>query len=248
MNWILIYEKELQEKLYVNLTDQRHTHIQTVLKKNLEDQIQVVIPGLGNFLFKIKNLSDSSTTLEKLNLLPDVLKPLPIHTFFSLPRPQTGKKLLHLAGAYGVYSVYFYATETKNKEYWTSPVYTKETLSHLETGLSQTGNCRLPSVIQEKSFLWKNFLKDWKGQVLVLDREGTNFHSLLKAETELLDNCLFVFGPESGWKPEDILFFHENNFPLISLGKINLRTEFAYSALLHQLFSIRNSFHLKLKI
>ncbi|MCW7492287.1 RsmE family RNA methyltransferase [Leptospira sp. 2 VSF19] len=240
MNWILVYERELQQNLFVNLTDQRHTHIQTVLKKKSEDQVQVVVPNLGNFLFKIKTISDSFTTLEKLSLLPETLKPLPIHTFFSLPRPQTGKKLLHLAGAYGVQSVFFYATETKNKEYWTSPVYTKETLSHLETGLSQTGNSRLPIVVRERTISWKFFLKDWDGKIFVLDREGIDFQSIIKTQTEFSNQSLFVFGPESGWKPEDLLFFRENNFPLISLGKINLRTEFAYSALLHQLFSIKN--------
>ncbi|MCT8332644.1 RsmE family RNA methyltransferase [Leptospira sp. 85282-16] len=240
MNWILIYEEELVQNHFIQLSDERHTHIRTILKKITNDQIQVVIPGSGNYIFKIQSISESSTTLEKVNPIPNVLKPLLIHTFFSLPRPQTGKKIFHLSGAYGVDSIYFYATETKNKEFWTSPVYTKESASYLETGLSQTGNSRLPFVIQEKSFLWKNFLKDWKGNVFVLDREGENCQSIFKSKNGFLETNLYVFGPESGWKPDDLLFFHENNFQIVSLGKINLRTEFAYSALLHHLFSIRN--------
>ncbi|TGK86789.1 RsmE family RNA methyltransferase [Leptospira noumeaensis] len=242
MNWILVYEEELNSNHLVQLTDERHTHIRTILKKDKGEKIQVVIPSSGNYLFQIQDISDSSTTLEKLNYLPDVLKPLSIHTFFSLPRPQTGKKLLHLSGAYGVDSVYFYATESKNKEYWTSPVYVKDTLSYLETGLIQTGNYKLPKIQLAQSSPWKTFLKTWKGKVFVLDREGENHSSVLLefANAADNDNPVFVFGSESGWKPDDLLFFKECGFKTVSLGQINLRTEFAYSALLHQLFSIKN--------
>ncbi|TGL37501.1 RsmE family RNA methyltransferase [Leptospira perdikensis] len=242
MNWILIYERELDTNKIIHLTGERHNHIQTILKKNTGETVQVVIPNLGNFLFKIQSTSENSTTLLKESLVPGVLKPLDINIFFSLPRPQTGKKLLHLSGAYGINSLYFYATETKNKEYWTSPVYNKDTLSYLETGLNQTGNSRLPSLHLERRMVWKSFLKSWSGKVMVLDREGQNFQFRDTVEKQLAQEkeILFLFGPESGWKPEDILFFKESGFPLLSLGKINLRTEFAYSALLHQLFLIRN--------
>lgn len=239
MNWIVVYEKELNTNDSVHLTGDRHNHIITILKKDLGDTVQVVIPGSGNYLFHVRSKTDQSTTLEKQSFIPEVLRPLKIHTFFSLPRPQTAKKILHLAGTYGVDSLYFYATEPKNKEYWTSPVYTKDATSYLETGLSQTGNSRFPSVIQERTLSWKLFLKLWKGNVLVLDRDGEDFFSGVRDQSELL-KTLFVFGPESGWKPDDLLFFRESGFQLLSLGKINLRTEFAYSALLHQLFSIRN--------
>ncbi|TGL14308.1 RsmE family RNA methyltransferase [Leptospira meyeri] len=240
MNWILVYEKELIQNHIVILTGERHTHIRTILKKDKEDTIQVVIPFSGNFLFKIQSTNETSTTLEKSNSLPNILKPLPIHIFFSLPRPQTGKKILHLCGAYGVNSVYFHTTESKNKEYWTSPVYTKDTISYLETGLSQTGNHILTNLHLAQSVSWKPFLKAWKGKVIVLDREGENLAEGIDKIQKSFEEILFVFGPESGWKPDDLLFFKESGFMLVSLGKINLRTEFAFSALLHQLFLIRN--------
>ncbi|EOQ95778.1 RNA methyltransferase, RsmE family [Leptospira wolbachii serovar Codice str. CDC] len=240
MNWILVYDKEIDTNHSVHLTGDRHNHIQNILKKSVGETVQVVVPGSGNYIFRIQSTEDNSTTIQKESPLPEVLKPLEIRTFFSLPRPQTGKKLLHLSGAYGVNSLYFYATETKNKEYWTSPVYSKNSVSYLETGLSQTGNSRFPSVIQERTVSWKHFLKTWQGTVLVLDREGGNFYQNIREQNERFEETLFVFGPESGWKPEDLLFFEESKFKLVSLGKINLRTEFAYSALLHQLFSIRN--------
>ncbi|EMY68894.1 RsmE family RNA methyltransferase [Leptospira vanthielii] len=240
MNWILVYEKEIDTNHLVHLTGERHNHIQTILKKGVGETVQVVVPGSGNYIFRIQSTADILTTIQKEISLPEVLRPLELQTFFSLPRPQTAKKLFHLSGAYGVNSLYFYATETKNKEYWTSPVYSKDTVSYLETGLSQTGNSRFPSVIQERTQSWKHFLKTWRGVVLVLDREGEDFCSYVKEQSERFKETLFVFGPESGWKPEDILFFKESGFQLMSLGKINLRTEFAYSALLHQIFSIRN--------
>lgn len=236
MNWIVVYDNELNSDGLAQIDGERHTHIKSILKKGIGDTIQVVIPNSGNFLFYIQSTTEKTTVIQKGNTIPDVLNPLRIQTFFSLPRPQTAKKLLHLAGAYGVETLYFYTTETKNKEYWTSPVYHKDTVSYLETGLSQTGNSRLPSLVMEKTLSWKQFLKSWKGNVLILDREGREFILPLTELKNTAKDLLFVFGPESGWKTDDILFFQESGFLMMSLGKINLRTEFAYSALLHQLF------------
>ncbi|TGK91604.1 RsmE family RNA methyltransferase [Leptospira brenneri] len=240
MNWILVYEKELNSNHLIQLTGERHLHIQTILKKNLNESIQVVIPGSGNYLFQVHSISENSTTLEKTESLPNVLKPLDVKIFFSLPRPQTGKKLLHLSGGYGVHSVYFFGTDSKNKEYWTSPVYGKDLNSYLETGMSQTGNSQFPNVHAEKNASWRSFLKSWKGKVVVLDREGETLSKDFLNLKETEEKFLFVFGPESGWKPDEILFFKESGFKILSLGKINLRTEFAYSAFLHQLFLIKN--------
>lgn len=236
MNWIIVREEELNAEKIVSLRDKRHQHIKSILKKNPGDSLQVVIPNLGNFFFRIIEIHESYSTLEREKSLQTELEPLPIHCFFSLPRPQTAKKILHLAGAYGIQSLSFFATETKNKEYWTSPVYTKEWIDWIETGMSQTGNNRTPKIIFGQNQNWKQYLESWQGEVIVLDRMGDLDSKTMAQSIGSEKQSLFVFGPESGWKPDDLDFFSKRNYLLYTLGRINLRTEFAFSSLLYLLF------------
>ncbi|TGL99608.1 RsmE family RNA methyltransferase [Leptospira jelokensis] len=236
MNWIVVEASEISSDRTVQVAGSRHDHIVSILKKKTNDSVLVVVPGLGNFRFQITMISNNKTVLEEVETLPRVLEPLTIHCMFSLPRPQTAKKILHLAGAYGLTSLHFFATETKNKEYWTSPVYTKDWKDLLFTGLSQTGNDHLPSVHMRQKENWKQFLTSWMGSVHILDREGSCEMQKFPQSPSANKDTLFVFGPESGWKESDHLFFKDQSFTKISLGNINLRTEFAFSSLLYFLF------------
>lgn len=236
MNWIVIETSEINSETSVLVSGPRHEHIKNILKKKEGDLVQVVIPNVGNFRFQVIRLAENETVLKEVEVLPRALSPLSIKCFFSLPRPQTAKKILHLAGAYGIESVFFFATETKNKEYWTSPVYTKEGNDLLFTGMSQTGNCQMPKVHMGKNENWKTFLESYPGIVQILDRVGTKEIEIPREQREPTNKQLFVFGPESGWKESDWEFFKRYSLDTVSLGNINLRTEFAFSSLLYFLF------------
>ncbi|MCW7504204.1 RsmE family RNA methyltransferase [Leptospira paudalimensis] len=236
MNWILIQKGEIHFDESVTLTDDRHIHIRTILKKRPDDEVQVVIQNEGNFMFRVLQITETESILIKKESLSLILNPLPIHCFFSLPRPQTAKKILHLAGAYGINSLHFFATETKNKEYWTSPVYTKDWNQWVHTGMSQTGNVHFPMVQFGQKKNWKEFLETWEGNVIVLDRMGEFDLKTYKEPLDQRQNTLFVFGPESGWNENDMKYFDQLTFKTITLGNINLRTEFAFSSLLYLLF------------
>lgn len=236
MNWIVIEASEISSEQSVHITGLRHHHIVSILKKKASESVLVVVPGIGNFRYQVEGISNQEAILKAEENLPRVLEPLPIHCLFSLPRPQTAKKILHLAGAYGITSLHFFATESKNKEYWTSPVYSKDWKELVLTGLSQTGNSQMPSVHLGQKENWKQFLTSWKGPVQIMDREGKNGFPNSNQKDFGLKETLFVFGPESGWKESDHLFFKEHNLNQTSLGNINLRTEFAFSSLLYLLF------------
>lgn len=236
MNWIIISEEELNSERMVSIRDQRHQHIKAILKKNTGDFVQVVIPNVGNFSFLIQEIGETQTILVEAEKRSNVLNPLSVHCFFSLPRPQTTKKILHLAGAYGIESIFFFATETKNKEYWTSPIYKTEWKEWMQTGMSQTGNFREPVVNMAQTENWKHHLEHWPGKVIILDRMGKSDIQNSIQENEVGSKPLYVFGSESGWKPSDLEFFSKQNFLVRTLGNINLRTEFAFSSLLYLLF------------
>lgn len=236
MNWIVLRKEELDPTKTVRFSDHRHHHIKTILKKKQGDSVQVVLAEEGNYLFKILQITETETIATEEVTLEKTFDPISIHCFFSLPRPQTAKKIFHLAGAYGVKSLSFFATETKNKEYWTSPIFNKEWKEWIDTGLSQSGNYLLPDVHFGRYENWKEYLKSWKANVIVLDRMGINdFKNQNELNIKPKDD-LFVFGSESGWKENDYHHFRENKYLTISLGKINLRTEFAFASLLYDLF------------
>lgn len=236
MNWILIQKEELRIDESVSLTDERHNHIRTILKKRPDDEVQVVIQNEGNFVFRVLQIKETESILIKKESLSLTFNPLPIHCFFSLPRPQTAKKILHLAGAYGINSLSFFATETKNKQYWTSPIYTKDWNQWIYTGMSQTGNAHFPMVQFGQKKNWKEFLATWDGNVFVMDRIGKFDIKTDKEPLDHLQNTLFVFGPESGWNEDDMKYFNQLQYKTMTLGNINLRTEFAFSSLLYFLF------------
>ncbi|XDD47980.1 RsmE family RNA methyltransferase [Leptospira sp. WS39.C2] len=236
MNWVIVPKEELHNNNSVILRDGRFIHIKTILKKEVGETIQVVVPNLGNFTFLISELKDTEVKIQLKENISFLFSRLKSNCFFSLPRPQTTKKILHLAGAYGINSLSFFATETKNKEYWTSPIYTNEWEKEIYTGMSQTGNFHNPSIKFGQKENWRTYLESWEGDVFILDRSGNLDVKELIQTNISNDTSLFVFGPESGWKVMDMEFFQKQKFKIVSLGNINLRTEFAFSSLLYILF------------
>ncbi|MDF3820524.1 16S rRNA (uracil(1498)-N(3))-methyltransferase [Leptospira sp. 96542] len=239
MNWIVIKPSEIidQQNIQILNTDLRFQHIQNILKKQIGETVKVVVLNVGNFLFRICQFDNKVIVLEKETQLETELRTVPIHTFLSLPRPQTGKKILHLTACYGISEVTFQSTQTKNKEYWTSPVYGKEMDLHLESGYAQTGNICPVAVRLFKTGDWKKNLPMNGKQIYALDRSGESLQKEIKiSQISTDEKPYFLFGPESGWLDNDLEFFRTMEIPILSLGKINLRTEFAYHALIHQCF------------
>jgi RsmE family RNA methyltransferase len=235
LNWILIVPEDQTGESAFSLRNERHSHIQSILKKGIGDSIKLILLNQGHFLGRIdfQNQSETVIKLESSISYPDFTPN--ITTVCILPRPQTGKKILHLAGCYGVDSL-FWIPDGKSKEYLTSPVYNQnESFRYLYEGMMQSGNFRLPKIEIERRTDWLSKFSD-SGNLFAMDRNGENIRTRNFLSEE---KHIFLFGPESGWKEKDYESFKERNIPLISLSKVNLRTEYAYSTLLHEVLILK---------
>ncbi len=160
MNWILIVPEDQTGESAFSLRNERHSHIQSILKKGIGDSIKLILLNQGHFLGRIdfQNQNETVIKLESSVSYPDFTPN--ITTVCILPRPQTGKKILHLAGCYGVDSL-FWIPDGKSKEYLTSPVYNQnESFRYLYEGMMQSGNFRLPKIELERRTDWLSKFSD----------------------------------------------------------------------------------------
>lgn len=232
MNWLLVSHSEKISDDTFCVTGVKHSHIQNILQKKLGDHIKLTIENLGNFVGEIILIAKNQTNIRIKAGSEFQFNPFPISVAVALQRPQTGKKILHLSGCFGVQSLLWYSHETKSKEYFTSPVYNQAANEFLFDGMMQSGNFLTPKIELLKNKFWDYLDRETK-TIYVLDREGTPLSET--KEKINIGNSLFVFGPESGYTDLDFDRFQKLNVQIISLNKINLRTEFAYSILLHEL-------------
>jgi hypothetical protein len=89
-------------------------------------QLRAVLPGEGPGIFTISNLESENVEgkfiLDGKEKNPNLYFPS-LEIWMPLPRPQTGKKIFHILGAFGVQSVHFFLPDPKNRGYLTSGLY-----------------------------------------------------------------------------------------------------------------------------
>jgi len=242
MNWIVITTEDQISGDSVRIVGIRNQHIQKILKKKVSDKIRVIIPGSKKGIFEITKI-----TTEFVEVIPVQLEEININhpfseieIFFALPRPQTGKKILHLCGTYGVGKLNFIFPHLKNKEYLTSPLYSGKEIEEIYDGMAQSGNplvTKINYIRSNDSFY--QLLK--RNQVVIFDPRGDSFSKFcfeIENVSEQLPPTQFVFGPESGFVEEEIQRFREMELRILNLGNVILRTEYAFSAFLHQINSL----------
>jgi len=231
LNWILVFPKDKARESVYSIRGDRHTHIHSILKKGLGDSLKLILLEKGQFWGRIEfqNQEETVVSLESPILYP--ANDLGLTTVCILPRPQTGKKILHLAGCYGVDSL-FWIPDGKSKEYLTSPTYNQnESIKYIQEGMMQSGNFRLTKIEIKRESDWITKLSPL-GNIFAMDRTG---QSIRKMDLSFEEKKIFLFGPESGWKDRHYESFKDKGIPLISLSSVNLRTEYAYAALLHEI-------------
>ncbi|PJZ58405.1 16S rRNA (uracil(1498)-N(3))-methyltransferase [Leptospira barantonii] len=184
-----------------------------------------------------------------------ILKPKPrfpeVHILLAINRPPTVRKILQLAGTWGVTSIVFLISKNSRKEYLTSPVWKKNEIeSELIEGMEQGKNIFLPKVsfdfvnrpetilqekLKETDFVFRLIL-DRKGQTLPQIVEDSKSHSssgIFSKENPV--RILVAIGPESGFVRSEIDFWKRNGFTDLNLSTQVLRTETAVAFLLARL-------------
>lgn len=189
----------------------------------------------------------------ELVLLADPAPPYSRHPTFliaAVPRPQTVKKLIHLATTSGIRALHFVPAYNAQKSYFSSHALKEESIQHeVILGLEQAIDGVPPSVKVHHSF--KLFIED---QLPVLRSEFSSKKTLnLVADThsvrqlgvdglvlEERSRPVFIaIGPESGWSPRELDRWSQGGFCSVSLGPRMLRVEVAAALLLGQIQLLR---------
>lgn len=263
MNWIVL-DSQITKNPFL-LTKNQSQHIQKVLKKTKEGEtLRALIPGKSSgFLTIISWEKDQCKVIyQEVNQYQPTFPK--IYLLSPLPRPQTGKKFFHLAGAYGVSGICFYILKNlknqkrNNYEYTTSPIYKENGYEEFwKSGLEQTGRLEpfqfkvIHTKLEEVLFkFFSNFPETLNKPsnsickiVMDPDNNGYNLREYIKNKknnTNLL-YIILVMGSESGWENGEKEFFIEKwDFHNCFLEGPILRSEYALHAGLYELEVLRS--------
>lgn len=266
MNWIVLEQAEKTDrpgfyKLHPVSSSAKIQHIEKILKKTTPGtRLRALVSDLCRGHLEI---IEWNSHLRLVQFFPEnsggcedtsPLSHPPIHLVLPLPRPQTGKKVFHLAGCFGVHSIHFYLPDSKNKEYLTSPLYKNIGLARQEilTGIEQSGSVHIPSI----NYLASKIPRIFSELALVPTDRIAVFHP--GGEGNWIQACqssgwvgntnqscqspdeggfgrLFLFlGSESGFTDGEIQYLKEVA-TIYRLGDTVLRTEYALSSVLFSL-------------
>lgn len=243
MNLLLLFQDDRIDEYTYQINDHRSEHLIKILKVEPGTLIQVgLVNGCaGNG--EIIELKGNTVILRFNPKTSDVLKlPFDVSIICALPRPQTLKKVLILAGTYSVKKLIFISSNRVEKSYFQSPLLKEENyLPYLYEGLSQGKFTRLPEV---KFF--KYFKKFWQDDYQYEFNNPQNLIIKLIAHPETKETILttcsqmnteytIVIGPEGGWIPFEIELITSLGINPVSLGTPVLRVENAINAALAQL-------------
>lgn len=196
-------------------------------------QLSAVLEKTGRG--KATILSCTSEKIE-LSLLIDCPLPerMPIDLVVAYCRPQTVKKLIHLAASLGLRSLSFVKTANVVASYLQSKsLTTTEVARQIRLGLEQAGDGVAPEInhFQRLSaFLESDIIKLRTGSKLFGDISALSSLSGVGNS----DSLLFL-GPESGFIIEEKESLLASNFETISMGPRVLRLEVAAAVLLGKL-------------
>lgn len=221
-------------------------HISEILKKRIGDRLKagIVNQSLGQWLIEESN-SDEIVGTYKPILKPKRRFP-EVQLLLAVNRPPTVRKILELAGTWGVAEIRFFLSKNSRKDYLTSPVWKSEEIEkELWEGMEQGKNIFLPKVHldfqnrietilleTEKSGNFNfRFLLDRKGKSIVRIFEESKNRNFEYSNFRIL----VAIGPESGFVKKEADLFKEHGLESITVSSRVLRTETAVAFLLSRL-------------
>ncbi|ALE39345.1 MULTISPECIES: 16S rRNA (uracil(1498)-N(3))-methyltransferase [Leptospira] len=224
-------------------------HICNILNKREGDRLKagLIDTDLGQFFLEKINKN------QIVGIYKPILVPRPrfpeVHILMAINRPPTIRKILQLAGTWGVTSIHFFISKNSRKDYLTSPIWNQNEIeSELLEGMEQGKNIFLPKVCFDFQNQIENILIKKLKELdftfrFILDRKGFTFTQVFK-EKKIDSNfgmysktprVLAVIGPESGFIPNEIYFWKRFGFKKLNLSDRILRTETAFAFLLARL-------------
>lgn len=235
MNFLIFFENEISvDKKSAKITDkERISYINEkfVLEKDKLQNAGIFEGRLGTTIFKGENERGELEFEVDFNKVP--FKKNSVEILISVCRPQTNKKIFHIAQSLGVKEISFVKTDNIPKSYLTSKSLEKENiLKECLLAMEQTGDTIMPKVNIYNSLKDYFDKRNVNGKVCIVADTTCDTEKILKSE-EINHDAFYVLaiGPESGWSESELELFSKNSFESISLGERILRVEMALSCL-----------------
>lgn len=155
----------------------------------------------------------------------------PITLIVAVPRPQTQKKIIHLASSVGISRLIFVRCANTEKSYLSSKSISKEGIFwEMIKGLEQSAQSLTPEIYVINKF--NPFIEDELPILLKNNQTRILFDTTISEsdpyEAKMnLRESLLAFGPEAGWNDYERGKFKGLGFTTVNLGPRILRSETA---------------------
>ena len=157
MNTILLEKKDFITADTVALTDYRLEHMRKVLKSTSGSicKVGLLNDKLGHG--EVLDINEKSVTL-RVTLDTPPPPALDVVLACAMQRPQTYKKVLHIAITMGIKKLFFFGSFKVEKSYWDSPVLSEDIFRReAVTALEQCCDTVMPQVEYQRYF--KKFIE-----------------------------------------------------------------------------------------
>ncbi len=230
MNIILFEEKKIPDKIGIN--DERGRHILKILKLGAGDEFNCGTVNGPSGIASI-TLIDSDWIYFSWEKTADPIPLFPLILLIGYTRPISSKRILREAASLGVEKIIFTGTDTGEKSYRGSKLWTGEYKKYLLDGAQQAASTCIPEIEFYPAldvFMRDGALKkgEFHSENIVLDNIEPSVK--LSEYTCRGKSCLLAIGSERGWSAREREIFRKHDFIFASLGRRVLRTETASTA------------------
>lgn len=228
---ILTFESREIEFDILNISDYRAKHLIEVIKVVVGQEIRVGQIGASTGNARVESINQGHVCL-KLLKLENRPTELEVDLLVAMPRPQTLKKILELAGCFSINRLTLVNTSKVENSYFSSSVLNGEQIKkHLILGMQQGIKTKIPEVLVSKDFF--STVSQVKNSTKIV---AHNHDSILmnKINFDKSSRAIFAFGPEGGWTEAELEHFTNCGFTFLNLSSAVLRLENAVCAALSQ--------------
>jgi RsmE family RNA methyltransferase len=235
MNLALLFDEDFTSPTQVELTGRRFTHLRSVRKVMVGDQIPVGLVNGDIGTGTILHLTDSTARLAVVFNQPPP-PALPLTLVLAMPRPKMFRRTLQTCASLGVKTIWLINSYKVEKSFWQTPWLSDDDLrANLTLGLEQARDTVMPEIHIRK--LFKPFAEDELPE-LVTNKQALVAHpgTQTPCPVHVSNQTLLCVGPEGGFTPYEVGKLNDAGCQSVHLGARILRVETAVPALISRLF------------
>lgn len=243
MNLLLVLEEDRLDASRFRVTGERHRHVREILKTGVGDRLSIGVLNGPKGYGRVTAIDEEELLVEVESLGLPSAPALTVDLICAIPRPKIVRRVLFVAGMYGLRSVRFVRANRTDKSYLQTPtLHDGGHRPYVLEGLSQGEWTRLPEISVHP--LFRPFVEDELPYLPGL-RTANKLLADLSTEPRLADlvqegasrGYYLAIGPEGGWVDFERGMFEAAGFRRVSLGQTNLRVEYAVAVAMGQLES-----------